>query len=225
LSVFKPYLASLAVYVALFGALWVVGWRRLRAVSSRRLLIWTAVGLGGVLAFLIVVGVTSRFRLLGRHCIPLLPVLLFPLGLGLAAAWERRGFVGKAAVAGFLALSLLGCLSLRFDPRHAKDDYRGAVAIAREALKRGEKVWWNAEGLAAVVYGLPVARKPARPDQVLLVEPYSKGFESNLETPDLVLTSKPDVYDIQGHMAEYLARAGFVQVESLPAFSIWRRRP
>src|SRR5262249_25422222 len=115
------------------------------------------------------------------------------------------------------------CLELRFDPRHARDDYRGAAALARAALEKGERVWWNGDAEAAAFYGVPLTEKAAGREWVVWIQPDRKGFEAGLELPDLVLASKPDVYDGQGWLAEFLRRSGFHQEGALPAFTIWRR--
>lgn len=223
LVAFKPYWAGLLLYGVLFAILWGMGWRRLLAISPKRVLLWAAIGGLSVLVFLILVGVTSRFRVLGRHCMPLLPVMVFPLGVGLALAWEKRGLVGRLTVTGFLCLSLISCLVLRFSERHAKDDYRGAAALAQAALRKGEKVWWNACDQAAWIYQLPLATGKAAPGEAVLIELPQKGFEAKLDLPDVVFTSKTDVYDYNGHLATFLQHSGFHEVSRLAAFSVWRR--
>jgi len=50
----------------------------------------------------------------------------------------------------------------------------------------------------------------------------SKAFELNLPKPDLVLASKPDVYDQNGVVQEYLSRGGYHPVANLTAFTAWR---
>jgi len=45
----------------------------------------------------------------------------------------------------------------------------------------------------------------------------------SLTTPDVVILSKPDTFDIKGDIAGYLKAQYFVVVQSLPAFTIWRR--
>jgi hypothetical protein len=114
---------------------------------------------------------------------------------------------------------------LRFDTRHAKDDYRGAAALAKQALQKGERVWWNADEESAIVYDVPMAPKPEVPGKMVWIEPPPPGFESGLALPDLVLMSKPDVYDGQGRLQSFLAREGYQQTGKLTAFTLWRRKP
>ncbi len=224
LEVFKPYLAGLLAYGLLVAGVLGLGWRRLGLLCSRKRLCWVAICCGGVAALLVVVGMTSRFRLLGRHCMPMMPVLLYVLGLGLGAAWEERGKAWRVVAMGFLGLSFISCVLLRFDPRHAKDDYRGAAALARAAVQKGERVWWNADEEAAVFYGVPLAKAPAGRGQVVWIGPGWEGLEADGELPDLVLASKPDVYDGNGRVVAWLARSGFRPAGTLVAFTIWRRK-
>jgi hypothetical protein len=174
-----------------------------------------------VAGYILTIGFAVHFRVLGRHFMPLLPVVLTLLGAGLAACLEREK-KGKLVVAAFLGFSLVSCLSLRLSARHAKDDYRSAAALGREALARGETVWWNADKQGALIYHLQLAPPPGSPKTaVFLVNP-GAGFSRNLPVPMLVLTSKPDVYDMSGTLTEYLVSAGFHPTSTLAAFTIWR---
>jgi hypothetical protein len=49
-----------------------------------------------------------------------------------------------------------------------------------------------------------------------------KGFDRDLPKPDLVLTSKPDLFDRNGALADYLNRAGFRPTASVAAFTAWQ---
>jgi hypothetical protein len=174
-----------------------------------------------VAGFILAVGVTVRFRVLARHCAPILPLALFLLATGVAALLKRGGW-GRLTVTAFVGLSLISCFMLRFSERHAKDEYRGAAALGRQALAQGQTVWWNADREGALIYRLPVANPPGTPNTALFLMSPSTGFERDLPKPDLVLTSKPDVYDNQGALRDYLLRTGFQPVTNLPAFTAWR---
>lgn len=223
LRAFAPYLPALAVYGMLVAALLWFGLKRLRGMASRRTLICAVLCLAGVMVFLALVGAAIRFRVLGRHFAPLGALALLLLGLGLSELWERRGWLGKAVVVAFVVTSLWSCLSVRLAERHARDDYRQAVAMANAALGRGERVWWNADGGAIPVYGLAGAELPGVTGRALVVVNPRAGFASGVEPPDVALVSKPDVYDRSGAVAEFLATAGYRPVAQLVAFTVWRR--
>jgi len=221
-TVFLPWLPGLAIYAGVVLVVLAAGCRSLVVSISRRTLLCWSLTFASVLGFILAVGMMTRFRVLGRHCAPLLPLVLFVLGSGIAALLKRRDRVGWLVVAAFVGLSLFSCLSLRFGERHAKDDFRGAVAMAREALARGETVWWNANSEGAILYHLPLTERPVKPGMAVIVASPEKGFDHDLPKPDLVLTSKPDLCDRNGAVADYLNRAGFRPTASFAAFTAWR---
>jgi uncharacterized membrane protein len=222
LEAFRPWLPGLAIYGGILLVVLAAGCRSIAVFTSRRTLLCWTLAFALMLGFILAVGVAVRFRVLGRHCAPLLPLVLFVLGSGIAALLKRRDWAGRLVVAAFVGLSLVSCLSLRFSERHAKDDYRGAAAMGREALAHGETVWWNAEKDGAILYHLPLTEQPAEPGRAVFLMNPEKGFERGLPKPDLVLTSKPDLYDSNGALADYLARAGFRRTTTLTAFAAWR---
>jgi hypothetical protein len=221
-TVFLPWLPGLAIYGGVLLVVLAAGCRSIAASTSRRILLCWILAFALILGFILAVGVAVRFRVLGRHCAPLLPLVLFVLGSGIAALLKRRDWVGRLVLAAFVGLSLISCLSLRFSERHAKDDYRGAAAMGREALARGETVWWGARKEGAILYHLPLTEQPVKPGMAVYVANQGKGFERDLPKPDLVLTSKADLFDSNGALADYLARAGFCPTASFPAFTTWR---
>jgi hypothetical protein len=219
---FLPWLPWLGIYGVALAIVLAKGWQELAQTTARRTRVFWALAFLLVAGFILGVGVAVHFRVLGRHCAPVFPLILFVLASGIAAFIRNGGRAGKLAVGAFVALSLASCLMMRFSARHAKDDYRGAAALGREALARGETVWWNAAEDGALIYHLPVARRPATPDTAVLVAYPKQGFDRGLPRPDLVFTSKPDVYDEVGAVNDYLAREGFRPTPSVAAFTLWR---
>jgi hypothetical protein len=231
-STLKPYLPWLVIYAAALGTLFLCGAREwLRnpepGEGSAR---WTRRKwlLAGIIVapaiFLLAVGVTANFRVLGRHFTPLYPVVAMLLAAGAAALWSRPGLIGKSATTLFLGLSLISCGSLRLADRHAKDDYREAAGAAREALGKGATVWWNAAGQGARYYGVRIGVDPGTPGAAwLCVNPEIEDFAGAGE-PNLIITSRQDVYDNTGMLARYIAENGYAPVRKLPAFVVWTKR-
>ncbi len=219
----RGYEGVLGVYALVLLMLLAAG---LRAVvdSGRSRSAWViAVSLCGSSALLVLAGWIAHFRVLGRHFAPLAAVGLLLLSLGAAWLWRSRRWLARAAVLGFFVLSMWSSLSLRFAPRHQRDDYRDAAALARTALAAHRTVWWNANPQGAAYYRLPTTGGPSDPGVALsLVNPRATELDS-LPKPDLVVTSKPDIYDVEGALAAYLQRNGFTQVRDLPAFAVWER--
>jgi hypothetical protein len=217
LSSIPPYVVPLAFLAAAAGAIVVAGAAYILRRSDRRILLACVVMLGGAAVFLFAVGCIKEFRILGRHFAPLLPLLLAVQAAGLAVLWRRRS--GKVVALMFLVLALGSALSFRFAPRHAKDDYRSAAAAAQAALKRGERVWWNADTSGALLYGVPLGRSS---DSAFMLFNPEEGFATHAPRPTTVIASKPDIYDSHGALADYLEDNRFQPVASFPAFEVWK---
>ncbi len=169
-------------------------------------------------------GYRLGFLVLARHCTPILPVLLFLFSLGIAPSGSRSNLVFKACAGAFVILSLVSCLSLRFAKRHEKDDYRDAAQAANAALQRGQKVWWSAADDAAQYYHLPLAVVPGEQGRALLVLNPTSQTLATLPTPDVVITSKPDLYDNLNTVSNYVQSNSFAQTAAFPAFAVWQRK-
>jgi hypothetical protein len=175
--------------------------------------------------FILAVGCVAHFRVLGRHLAPFVPIWLLLLTSGLATLWAQKNAAGRALVTGFCVLSLFSCLSVRFSPRHDKDNYRAAAAAARTALASGQAVWWNAAEEGARYYGLPVTEHPeSGPGALFLMNPARQTLDT-LPAPRLIVASKPDVYDGQQGMADYIRDHGFSPTAEYAAFVLWEKTP
>lgn len=158
------------------------------------------------------------FPFWGRHMSALFPFVLFMVAHALpspALDAERRSQWAMAAMCGLLAYSTL---CVRFAQGFRKDDYRAASAQARRALDAGGSVWWAASGQAAAYYGLGTERSGWN----VLSSPAASELTS-LPAPDLILCSKPDIFDAQGGLRTYLQRGGYVETNRLTGFSVWRK--
>lgn len=223
LVVFKPYAAVLILYAAVVAVLVALAaldlWRRFG--GKKVFFAFLTVTIPP--AFILATGAFLHFRVLGRHLAAMLPVVVLLLGLGLHSAW-RRGMAGKILTAGFLALYLASSLSLRFAARHEKDDYRDAAAFARKALAAGKSVWWNADENAAIYYHVPLAKHgvTGRGQALWLVHPTRKTLAA-AQAPDVIIASRPDVYDEHGALAGLIARRHYQLATNLMAFTIWTR--
>jgi hypothetical protein len=127
----------------------------------------------------------------------------------------------KLLAALFCVLSLVSCLSLRYAERHGKDDYRAAAAFAKAALRNDRQVWWSAAEQGAGYYGVPVAHD-ARSGVFVVVNPTRESLDS-LPSPQVIIASKPDIYDRQRALAGYVRTRGFRRVGELPAFTLWEK--
>jgi hypothetical protein len=174
-------------------------------------------------AFVLGVGRVAHFRVLGRHFTPFIPVLLFLFASGLCVLWSRRSAWARGAVLLFCLLSLVSCLSLRFSQRHEKDNYRAAAALARTALSDGQSVWWNAAVEGARYYGVPLTNRPGRASAAVLILNPTPETLSSMPAPQVIVASKPDVYDQQLCLTEYAQSQNLHPAGTLCAFVIWAK--
>ncbi len=223
LGVFQRHWLELVLYcfavLVLFGA----AIQRLLRPNDRKWFLKVTLIVAIPALVLVVAGLAMHFRILGRHFIPLMPVVLFLLSSGMTALWSRRSRWTKVVVGGFCLLSLLSCLSLRFAVRHEKDNYRDAAAFARAALQSGRRVWWNAAGEGAAYYQVGTTTQTNETDKALWLVNPTKDSLSALLLPQVIIASKPDIFDNQGALAGYIERVGFRKIATLPAIAIWQR--
>jgi len=220
LSTFWGHAAELLVFAAAVFILMVQAaqdfWRQLGRKKFLALTLAVLVPAGFILAE----GAARHFRVLGRHFAALSPVVFLILAAGWLAAW-RRGKAGKIVVVVFFAGWVASSLALRWAARHEKDDYRGAAAIAKAALANGQTVWWNALPDGALYYQVPLTEVGANsPGARVLVNPWREAIAA-MSPPDVVIASRPDVYDDGGNLAAFLAQAHYQLVSNLTAFKIW----
>jgi hypothetical protein len=166
----------------------------------------------------------SHFRLLGRHSAPLAAVWFFWMAGGVVVLAGKPGWLAKTVVTAFLGLNLCSSLIVRFDYGHSKDDYRRASEIAAAALSERQAVWWNADKIAAWYYHLPLSDSQPGPDRALLVNNVPDATLAGWPPPQMIVASKPDLYDNSGALARYISGHGFHLVASFPAFNIWESK-
>jgi hypothetical protein len=223
---FLPFVIPLVIHACLAAYVLVSGVRFIVAKAPARIWLGVTACVGATAAFLFAAGVVMHFRVLGRHFAPLAACFMLATSLGLHRLWDAGGW--RRLCAGlFLVISLASAVSSRIAPRHAKDDYREAVAVAQAALARGDRVWWCADGNAAAYYGLVLTDEPVPngAKQAWLVYNFSASASKNQPEPDLVVFSKPDLYDSQGAVQDYLARERYRIWRPLQAFSLWKKPP
>ena len=187
-----------------------------RDVTKRQL---TFLGFAVVLPVLLVLvaGYLGHMRLLGRHLTPLLPFLLAFLAIGVHRLAVAGGWARGTAIA-ILIILLISAVQIRFAPRHQRDDYRSAAALARQALQHGETVWWAADPSTAAYYNVPLTSQ-----RLILSSSLAKSSSLMGKLPDLVCLSKPDIYDSDGKIAHYLRDNGFTAIRKFQAFRIFAR--
>ncbi|MDQ3200371.1 MAG: hypothetical protein M3Q46_14515 [Verrucomicrobiota bacterium] len=211
LSAFAPFLAIGALAIS---ALILAGGLKLKDRLGKRPVLFFLLSVA--LPFLLVLGagVTGHMRLLGRHLTPLLPFLLALMAAGLTTLLSAPSAWKKSIAWASLVILLLSALEIRFADRHRRDDYRSAALIAKQAQEAGRHVWWLADISTGLYYRVPLDSPEINP---------SPALPSPKQAPDLVILSKPDIYDSTGAVRAYLALNHFKVTRVLPAFEIWSR--
>lgn len=245
LGALGPYVIWLALASVLVVATLLKGLQSaVRLLGMKRVVILAAASLFPIVV-VVSSGIVMHWRVLGRHLIASLPVLniLFALGLvGLLDKSNGRTWPIKKMIAlSFLVFLIYSSFAMRFAERHRKDDYKGASAIARQEVSQGNRVWWAADSFGAGYYGLveinmdaiftgpskaktlgKVAACGDDDQKVQLVANNSTDCLENFKPPNVIMLSKPQTFDSKGDIAAYLNAHGFLKVQSLPAFTIWR---
>jgi len=202
---------TLAVLILLL-----TGFIALKGRINQRSVLFFAIAVALPFVLVLAAGASSHMRLVGRHLTPLLPFLLAWMAIGLGRLLSARALRRKSLAVGLLAVLLLSALEIRLAPRHRRDDYRSAAAIARAALDSGQRVCWLADVSTGLYYHVPFG-SPRLATSLNLPGPNPP--------PDVVILSKPDIYDASGAVRSYLAAEDFKVTHSLPAFQIWTRPP
>jgi hypothetical protein len=219
LQVFKPFALQLGIFAALVLALIFFAIRNAIQNFPRKKILGLAVIVAVPAVFILAAGFAMHFRVLGRHFAPLLAPVVFLLGFGASAAW--RSVNGKILVLGFFALCLASGLSLRFATRQAKDDYRDAAGFGRAALAHGQTVWWNADANAPTYYQLPLTTNFAGSGKAVLIINQPADFFMTNVPAEIIISSRADLYDPHGTLANFLAQKNYHKTAVLPAFVIW----
>jgi len=214
-----PMLGLFALLTTMVAAAGVIAtWR----TAGRLRLLWIGFALSLPTLFLLATGVLRHFRVLGRHFTPLLVALLLVLALGAAWLWGR-GRIGRILVLGYLAVALCSSAQVRLAPRHFKDDYRTAAGLGQRALKEGQRVWWAAAPQGAAYYGMSVTDQPGENDRAYGIFGQPAEVLGGLEPPDLIVLSRPDIYDHQGGLAVVLNEGSYQAMTNFAGFTVWVR--
>ena len=152
-----------------------VFWQALRSLPARwwtsRQAVAALLGIVLPLGLVLLAGHAAHVRILGRHLTPLFPIVLFVLALGFKRMQEVKSRAHWLALAIVPLVFLTSALQVRFAARHARDDYRGAAALALRTANAGGTVWWMADQSTGLYYGLPLGQTSDAPRAGAVVTP------------------------------------------------------
>jgi hypothetical protein len=162
-------------------------------------------------------------RPLPRHFLPLLPAIILILSAGLCMLAASKSLFSRALAFALPVLWLMSALGLRLGQVHAKEDYRSAAKIATSAINEGLSVWWAADAATAFVYGTPIALQKTIRHAWGIQAPEWEQIES-ARPPDLIVLSRPDVYDPQGTILRYMDANSFFPSANWHGMTIYSRQ-
>jgi hypothetical protein len=109
-------------------------------------------------------------------------------------------------------------LTLRLSPRFARDDYRQAAALAKQAADEGHRVWWVAHGPAGRFYGLDFQRSD------LIVDAANLKDTNGGPAPALVFMSRPEACDSGKIVRSFLVKNEYIHgFQKIPGFTVWQK--
>lgn len=161
-------------------------------------------------------------RPLPRHFIPALPAVVLLLASLLQHAFAQKSILWRGVAVLLPLLWLASAFNYRWQPAHAKDDYRAAAKVAAAALAENKEVWWAADPAAAYIYLTPIALQEVPGRAWAMQAPSWEDIRFKFP-PRVIVISKPDIYDPQGAVARYAAENRFVPALQLQAFTIFAR--
>jgi hypothetical protein len=177
----------------------------------------------GVPSFVIFLGAfLFDYRPLPHNFLPAVPALLIGLATIMQRALEHKSVFWRAAATLLPLLWLASSLNFRWQPAHAKDNYRDAAALAAAALRDNKEVWWAADPAAAYIYLTPVTLEEM-PGRAWAMQAPSWNDIRFKFPPRVIVLSKPHIFDPQGAVARYAAENRFVPALQLQAFTIFTR--
>ena len=179
------------------------------------------------LLMLAALGILLHWRVVGRHLSAALPLICLGMGLFLYQSVQHAGRWHRIT-AGLLVIALLASTaSIRWAPRHGKDDYRQAAIWAKEALKRGERVLWIADERALAYYGLGQPGEQALDTVPPGLIPFSRfqALQADaLSLPQTVILSPREGVDPGGLARPVLATGRYKLEAQAIAFELYRLR-
>ena len=144
---------------------------------------------------------------------------------------ESRLIIGRAVALVLVGGFTMSAFTIGMNSRHNKEDNRTAVKMAIAAAKQGESGWWAAYGEVGY-YDLELDRSGNAPDKlcpavlpgkIVAASNIAKACVSNADGPDLLILSKPETFDANNALRNWVSKHRYVLTESFSSFWIYRR--
>ena len=216
-DVMLPYVPLLVVFISVLCVLFFAGWLLLwRNVVVRKRCLLQMGMLIGIFVGMVILALIAKWPFWGRHLAPVLPIYCLLLSQMVIAVQQKKW--GLIAVGLCVLLTGWSSLLLRFSPRHAREDYRQAVELAKQ-YGESHRVWWVAHGPAAEFYGMEFVSSTNMTGVVNICQSAVIDIRT---LPDLVLINRPEATDSSGRIREFLRGNDFQKGEAnISGFSVW----
>ena len=224
-SLAHPAAVGLVVLALLYIVILLRFWKRFRSDQSTadRLVPVTGFVIAVTMGIVFVVCLTVGSVFWGRRLASVLPFVVLAAGIA-ASAPRRIGQRPLNVLPLFLGATLLtSSLLVRFNPHHSRDDYRGAARIARTAVQEGKTVWWAGDQVVAEYYNVVFCGADPADQRACVVRTNNRdkrGLE-HLPEPDVILISKPELFDTSGAVRSYIDEHRFQLKSHLMAFQVF----
>ncbi|PQJ28079.1 hypothetical protein [Rubritalea profundi] len=217
-----PFLIQLIIHSVLIGSVFVFGCVYLLRECRKKTIVSVVVCVSIPIVLILGAGILMEFRVLGRHFAPLAVAIFLVFSCGIKLLVEKRNKWSITLVTLFVIFQASSCVLVRFEARHKRDNYRLAASLANQALTQNKTVWWNANPIGATYYQLPQPQSDSSEKFTVVINPSAQNLEER-SLPDLVITSKTDIFDNQMALAQFLGANGYVSTQEIHSFVFWER--
>lgn len=223
-----PFAISASVLFVLLCAIgfyWVVNFKQ----TPRWVLACWFVAIASA-GLLLTASLAVGFPFWGRHLAVAFPVFTGATCWAVWRPWRGTSFLFRFASAALVITLLSSSLMLRLSDLHARDDYKSAATLAKNALDDGGIIFWAANSQAAEYYGLklsgelPINGHSAFGPHIYTVSNISTEMLNKIPEAGTVIMSKPDLYDVHGALNELVVRKGYELSEQFVSFRIFSNR-
>jgi hypothetical protein len=203
-------------------------WKNARTARSNSVTVAVfsgVVAISSVFAIFVLSSIVG-FPFWGRHLASVLPFVVFSVAVAVDTPIHSGRMAPNRLTVVLGMLLFTSSLLLRFHPDHSRDDYRAAAHLTNVALRDGKNVWWAAAPQTAGYYGVAFCQDGHSGEHpcVVFVENARIKDLSILPAPDVVVLSKPDLFDINGGVQRYLIQENYRVTDSLLAFHVYGTR-
>jgi hypothetical protein len=218
---FRPYAFSILLLGLIYTGIAVSGGKALLKSFNKSSTFWINFGalMIGVVTLAVAAGV-AHWPFWGRHLSPLFISWVCVVAVLLHSI---RSLQIKRVLFGSLILLLFfSSLSLRFAPRHARDDLRAASELALDEADKGRLVWWAASSKGAEYYGIEFNRVSNMKGEIQAMEHFESSLDE-FQKPDVIIMGRPSLHDASGEIRIFASAMEMKPAHPFTFMTMWSR--